>query len=466
MNAISNRKRHAVVLGGSMAGLLAARVLSDSFDEVTVVERDELPSHASPRKGVPQARHTHALLARGAEIVERLLPGFGADLDAAGARTLHVGRDVAFLGRFGWSRHFARTIPLRAATRDLIEATVRAHVRRLARVQFREGHEILGLDHRDGRVVGVRLVRRGVPDVRIALRADLVVDAMGRASRMPMWLAELGCGTVAESVVDAGVADASAVYRDVAPLRGGHGGVLVTARGPEVCRGGMVFPIEGGLYVATLTGMRGDAPPTDEAGFLDFARRLRAPDVYDAIVGATRVSPITATRTTANRLRHYERLRRWPRGLVAIGDAVCAFNPVYGQGMTVAAMEAELLGELLRTGRFHGRGFQRAVAKLVAPVWSGATLEDFRYAGTRGEAPLATRLVHRYMDAVFELVPHDAWASERLTRVLQLLEPPTTLFAPAMLRRIVASQLFGRRAAPELPRAAAVEIEPAPASIG
>lgn len=449
-----------------MAGLLAARVLSDAFDEVTVVERDELPHDASPRKGVPQARHAHALLARGAEIIERLLPGFGADLDAGGARMLHVGRDIAFLGRFGWSQHFSPAIPLRAATRDLIEATARAHVRRLPRVRFRDGHEILGLDHRDGRVVGVRVVRRGVPDVRMTLRADLVVDATGRASRTPMWLAELGCGKVEETVVDAGVAYASAIYRDVSPARGGHGAVFVTPRGPEVCRGGMVFPIEGGLSIVTLSGVRGHAPPTDESGFLDFASSLRAPDVHDAIRRATRVSPITTTRTTANRLRHYERLRRWPRGLVAIGDAVCAFNPVYGQGMTVAAMEAELLGGMLKTGRFRERAFQGATAKLVAPVWSGATLEDFRYGGTRGEAPLATRLVHRYMDAVFALVPHDAWASQRLARVLQLLEPSSTLFAPAMLARIAAARWLGRWGAPELPPAAAIEVEPAPASIG
>jgi 2-polyprenyl-6-methoxyphenol hydroxylase-like FAD-dependent oxidoreductase len=332
-------------------------------------------------------------------------------------------------------------------------------------VRFRDGHEILGLDHRDGRVLGVRIARRDAPHLETILLADLVVDATGRASRAPEWLAALGCGAVEETVVDAGVAYASALYRDVPLLPGGDGAVLVTPRAPDECRSGMVVPVEGGLSIVTLSGVRGHAPPTDEAGFLEFARSLRAPHVHDAIRRARRVSPIATTRTTANRLRHYERLRRWPRGFIAMGDAVCAFNPVYGQGMTVAAMEADLLGDLLRTGRFRERAFLRAVASLVAPVWSTATLEDFRYGGTRGEAPLATRLAHRYVDAVFALVPHDAWASERVSRVLQLLEPSSALFAPAMLRRIVAARWFGRRSVPELPRTVAVEMDAAPASI-
>jgi len=439
-----------VVLGGSMAGLLAARVLTDHFDEVTVVERDVLPEAAAPRKGVPQARHVHALLARGAAILERYLPGFGADLDAAGAPTLQFGRDVDVLGRFGWSRPFSPTIPLRAATRDLIEATVRARVRKLGRVRLLDGHDIVGLAHEGGRVTGVRITGRDMPCAQTLLPADLVVDATGRASRAPRWLEAMGYDAVEETVVDAGVAYASALYRDVPPMPGGHAGVLVTPHAPETCRSGMVFPIEGGLHIVTLMGAGGELPPGDEAGFLRYAGSLRAPHVHEAIRGATRVSPIATSRTTANRLRHFERMRRWPRGFVAVGDAVCAFNPTYGQGMTVAALEAERLDAMLRAGPLRERAFQKAVAALVAPIWSMATLEDFRYPGTRGERPPAARFVHRYMDAVFRLLPHDAWVSERFTRVVQLLAPSTSLFAPGMLARLAAARLYGRRATPEL----------------
>lgn len=435
---------HAIVIGGSIAGLVAARVLARDFQQVTLLERDELPDDPSARRGVPQAHHVHAMLARGAMVLEELFPGLDAELAEAGAPELHIGEDVGYLGRFGWTAPFQPTIPFRAASRLLLEQRLRRRVRALERVSVLAGRDVARLLATAGgrRVTGVVCAGGGGEE---KLEADLVVDASGRGSRAPTWLKELGRGAPPETVVDAYVGYATRIYDDLPPLAGGWRSVFVLWA-PPVTRGGVVFPFEGGRAFVSLAGAARDYPPTDEAEFVAFARSLRAPHVHEAILEARPVSDIYATRSTANRWVHYERLADPPAGFVAVGDAVCAFNPVYGQGMTVAALGAELLGELVRRevpAQDFPRVFQRRLARRVRTVWGMATNEDFRFPTTSGQVPFTTRLGHRYLNALMRMGPSDPDVTRTLARVFQLLDSPLEILRPGIALRALARSVLG-----------------------
>ena len=339
------RRRHAVVVGGSLAGMLAARVLSDHFHDVTLLERDYFPETPTARKGLPQGRHVHVLLGRGRGVIERFLPGLTGELVRAGANPMDATQDVAWMGPYGWYVRFSGDLLLLASSRDLIDSVVRGRVAALPNVRIRQGIDVAGLLR--GRIGGA-----GVAGVRLRARpagleagrggdelaADLVVVADGRNSRLPDWLTELGYEPPRDTVISSFQGYASRFYRPAAGFQADWKALYIQQAPPADPRGGLVSPVEGGRWLVSLVGGDGDYPPTDETGFFDFARSLRSPALYEAIAGAEPLTPIAGQRATENRLRHYDRLGHFPEGVVAVGDAVCAFNPVYGQGMTVAAL--------------------------------------------------------------------------------------------------------------------------------
>lgn len=440
-------ERHAVVIGGSMAGLLAARVLADHFARVTIVERDRFPATPSFRKGVPQSRHLHILLVRGRELLDQLFPGIVADLHAAGAVDVEWPREVLWLSTAGWSERYTPGITLLSASRELIEWHVRQRVAALPGIAFREECDAAGLlASPDGRtVVGVRLrPRTGETGGREedALAADLVVDASGRDSRAPEWLVALGYPTPRETVVDSFIGYASRYYAPPVDTPLGWKGMILLAT-VENPRGGGYMPIEGGRWLVTIAGSGRDYPPTDEAGFLDFARGMRSPILYETLRRAEPLSPIVGYRRMENRLLHYERLPRRPERFVVLGDAVCAFNPAYGQGMTVAARSALVLDRCLREQRARRRRddlagladrFQRALARSNALPWLMATGEDLRFPQTSGPRPgPAARLVQRYLDRVIRASTDTPVVGRSFLRVAHLVAPPAVLFHPRVL---------------------------------
>jgi len=439
--------RPAVVIGGSMAGLLAARVLADHFERVTVVERDRFPAEPAFRKGVPQARHVHVLLTRGSRALERLFPGVTAELAAAGAPAVDWTADLAVLMRGGWHPRFPSGMVTRTCSRALLEWTIRRRVAARSNIRFLEACDVVDLlpDPSGAGVAGARLRWREAPPERLApeereaLRADLVVDASGRDSRAPRWLGALGYPAPAETTINSFLGYATRWYRRPAGFAADWKALLLSAGPPEGKRGGVILPVEGDRWFVTLTGGGRDYPPADEADFLAFARTLRAPTLYEAILGAEPLSPVYSYRRTENRLRHYERLPRWPEGFVVVGDAVCAFNPVYGQGMTVAALAAEALDACLaaQTARGGLAGlaprFQRQLAKVNEPAWLLATGEDFRYRETEGGRPGWTaRLLHRYMDHLLLAAAQDPAVHRVFIEVIQLLQPPRALARPSI----------------------------------
>jgi 2-polyprenyl-6-methoxyphenol hydroxylase-like FAD-dependent oxidoreductase len=429
---------HAVVVGGSLTGLLAVRVLTDHFDRVTLVERDRFPAGAAFRAGTPQARHLHVLWTRGLEILEDLFPGLEKTLLDAGAAEIGVPSDCLWLTAAGWRERFEVT-RLLTFSRPLLDWAVRARLigdSALA-LDVLEGNEATGLVARGHDVAGVAL-RSGE-----TMAADLVVDATGRGSRAPEWLATLGYPAPPETLVDPLLGYASRYYAVPAGFDPGWKALYLQADPPLTRRTGGLFPQEGGRWICSLSGAGRDYGPTGEEAFLDFAKGLRDPVLYEAIRDAEPLSPITGFRRTANHRRHYDRLPAWPHGFVVMGDAACAFNPIYGQGMTVAAISALALDQCLRDDPPDlERRFQRHVARSGAGAWLIATGEDLRYRET--EAPptrLSTRLINAYVDRVVAAANVDRRVCASLLDVLALSSAPVSLFSPAVLARVTAGRV-------------------------
>ncbi len=447
---------HAIVIGGSMAGLLAARVLTDHFDRVTLVERDRFPEGPSPRKGVPQARHLHALLVRGRMILEQLFPGLEAELVAAGAIKMDVSADFRWLSPVGWGPRFQSGVVTISCSRDLLEWNVRRRLAVSDRVRLIEERGVIGLLPNADRtgVIGVRTLPRGhagdKPGETEDLHADLIVDASGRGSHAPQWLAALDYPTPRETAINSYLGYASRIYAPPANFQADWKALLLQTKPPNMARAGGLLPLEGKRWMVTLGGAARDYPPTDEAGFLEFARSLRSPILYESIQGAEPLSPIYGYRRTENRLRHYEAMARWPERFVVLGDAACVFNPIYGQGMTTAAMAALTLNRCLKESRSDGglgrlaRRYQQQLARTNADAWLMATGEDFRYPTTEGgHRDWTTRLMHRYMDEVLLLAAERADVYATFVKVLHLVKPPAALFRPGILAR-VAMRAAGR----------------------
>ncbi len=462
--------RTAIVIGGGMAGLFAASVLADHCGRVIVLERDDtwrprsraidhsedrdcLPQ-AAGRSGVPQSRHVHVLLLRGVQVLRRRFPGLEEELLALGALRFQWLKDTAALAGDSWLPRFDSNLLGFSVSRALLESHIRERLRRRGNIQFRTGHRVVGLStnrpqvpvngHQEdeasaneSRVTGAVCTVEGET---VTLHADLVVDASGRSSRLPSWLEELGYAAPQESTVNADVGYATRWYKIPENWQADWKMVLLATRFPDIKGGAVVQPVEGERWVVTLVGYAGDHPPTDEAGFEEFARRLIGPQVWEAISGAEPLTGIGGYRRTENHWRHYERLKRWPRGLIALGDSVCAFNPVYAQGMTVSALSAELLDEFLRRGgsrkqggdsqMLSGLAFQKKLAKMLQTPWQLATSDDFRWAGrTAGEATFVDRFMHRYVEHVLDRI-HRPDVCLTFFKVAHLISPPAALFRP------------------------------------
>lgn len=434
----------AVVIGGSMAGMWAARVLSDHFEQVIVLERDRLPAQPGPRNAVPQARHTHVLLTQGQRILDRLFPGLDEDLAADGAPEIYWSQEASAFGRAGWSPHFESDLRSRTCSRDLLEWRLRQRLAAMPGVRFEQETTVTGLLAAGGSVSGVRVQRRGDhSETDETLAADFVVDASGRNSHAAAWLQELGYPAPQQTVVNAFLGYASRVYRRPAGFDAGWKSLLIASQHPRFPYGGVIYPIENEAWIVTLGGVNRHYPPIDEQGFLAFARQLAVPDLYQAIRQAQPLSPISGYRRTENILRHFDRLDAWPGRFVALGDAVCGFNPVYGQGMTVAALGALTLDDELRRSRGDlnnvGRRFQGRLAKVIRAPWLMATGEDLRWPATEGDRPSgAARLTQRYIDQVLLAAGADPVVSLAFWQVTHLVEPPTLLFHPRVVAHTLA----------------------------
>jgi 2-polyprenyl-6-methoxyphenol hydroxylase-like FAD-dependent oxidoreductase len=431
----------AVVLGGSMAGLLAARVLSERFKRVVVVERDVLPPVGEHRRGVPHARHVHGLHPLGLEILNELFPGFSTSLAASGA----VLCDVLSDSRWQLSAHQLRQLQTGMgalfASRPFLEGHVRALVRQLPGVRFLEESSISGLTvTADKRVItGVEV--RGPDGLSSQVAGSLVVDATGRGSRTPTWLTELGYRSPAEDRVEIGLGYATRRYR-LRPGAMGRNQLILTAGTRANSRAAALAVIEGGHHLLTLAGICGDYPPLDPAGFDEFMTRLPTPDVAAAVAGAEPLDDPVPFRFPASVRRRYDRLAAFPAGLLVIGDAVCSFNPIYGQGMTVAATEAMTLrGLLARDAVPDARRYFRAIKPAIDIPWDIVVSSDLAFPEVPGKRTAKVRLANAYLPRLHAAATHDEALATAMIRVIGLKDRPEGLLRPGRVLRVLRGNL-------------------------
>jgi 2-polyprenyl-6-methoxyphenol hydroxylase-like FAD-dependent oxidoreductase len=434
--------QHAIVLGASMAGLLAARVLSEAFERVTVVERDDLRPRdglRATRRGVSQGGHAHALLARGHQILENdLFPGLTKELEGLGMPTGDVGGNLRWFFNGEQLPQPDLGLLCVSAYRPALENQVRARVNELDNVTFVDRCDIIEPattpDHE--RVTGVWIRRREDAAENEKLAADLVMDCTGRGGRTLAWLEGFGYPRPEEERVKIGLTYTTRHYRMPEDQIGDDLAIIPVAT-PTHPRGA-VFSRACGRFQLSLTGILGDSAPVDPEGFSEYSRSLPIPHIFDAISKAEPLDDPVAIRYPASVRRRYEKLDRFPAGMLVMGDAVCSFNPVYAQGMTVSALESLVLRDYLRKGRVPGfREFFRSISRVIDPPWEISATGDLGFPGVESKRTVKVRVINAYMARLQAAAPHDEVVTTAFLRTAGLIDSPQSLLRPGTSIRVL-----------------------------
>ncbi len=441
----------AVVVGAGIGGLAAAAALADVFATVTVLDRDDLPDAPVPRSGVPQSRHLHMLLASGLKALGELFPDIEQDIIAAGAVPMRAGLDLRYefpdLHPFpqrdlGWTGL--------SVSRPVLEHTVRHALLRRPNVEIRPRSRVVELlaDADGAAVTGVRVADGEGGSVP----ADLVVDASGRGALTLALLQSLGRPAPEESAIGVDIRYATAQFAMPADPPAGWKGVLIPVDPRGSRRAGALFPVEGHRWMVVLAGVHGDTPPADRDGFRGFAATLHTKTIFEAIRDLEPVVPIERYGLPASVRRYFDRLAFFPRGLLTTGDGLCLFNPIYGQGMSVAAQQGKLLRRMLdRLGADEtlaglAPAFFAKAQTLADTPWWNAAVPDLVHPETTGERPPNFADALQYGAALRRLAAEDADVYRLLLEVQHLLKPRSALGDPALVARVRAAMGAPQRA--------------------
>lgn len=447
-------RRHAVVIGGSLSGLLAAAVLAEHAT-VTVIDADLLPEGPAPRRGLPQGRHTHLLWSGGARAMERILPGITEELTGAGALRRSLPTDLVTKTAQGWIPRCGEKQFNISCSRDLLDSVLRARVTGLAGVSTLQQSRVRGLEGTAARVTGVRVDTPGEENRLVT--ADLMVDASGRGSRATAWLRKLGVGGIRQAEVDSGLVYATRIFEAPAGAHEAGFPIINVQSDPRVPVPGQtatIVPIENGQWQATLSGTRGGQPTGDPDRFIPFAKGMRDPIVGELLEGRKPLTDVAVTPGTANRRVYFEKAAL-PEGFFAVGDSVATFNPLYGQGMSVAAQGLLAVRALLREKGLDrpgtGREAQRAIAPQVSTAWELATSQDILYPGATGMKPKAgTGLLNAYVDRLMTGATTDEVLTGALFKVITMSGAPTDWLRPSVLWHVLRASDRGASQGPPL----------------
>lgn len=451
----------AIVIGGSITGLLTAKVLTNYFKRVTIVERDRFPERPEPRKGIPQCTQLHILLTRGRQIIEELFPGICDELVTQGAATVDMIGDVKWLNPFGWAKRFPSGFMALSFSRYILDWLIYQRLIATDSIDFLEQAHVTELvsSKYDKAVSGVKIKQRDDTGQKIdqTLLADLVVDASGYSSKAPQWLEAIGYQAPKETRITTGMGYASRLYEIPSDFQADWKGVYIQAAPPKRTRMGVLYPIENNRWIVGVCDTTPNRPSKEETAFLEALRQLPSPIIYNAVKQAKPATSIRIYYPPGNRLRHYEKLARQPERFVILGDAVCSFTPIYGQGMTVAALGAIILGKCLteisqdRSLNLCGlaKTFQTRLAKINADPWIAATSQDAKYPSVEGitKAPsIAEKLIGWYLDRVICLTttaknPETAIA---LSEVFHMIKSAGTLFHPRITLQVLKQAMGGQ----------------------
>lgn len=441
MNANAPGRQHAIVMGGGIAGLLAARVLADHFRRVTVLEKDSCPVDGVPRAGVPQGRHIHILLPQGARVLDRLFPGKLVELTDRGAKRFDYGKSRFYVVGT-WLPRVDTDLHSFAQTRPLLEESIRRWVNGMANIAtvYEVQNSALLRCKSSSRMAGVEYERGGKHE---ELHAELVIDATGRSTRLPRWLSENGFGNVRETSVGIDLGYATGCFRVPQNVLPDHPMLYIVGPPPHQKRVGVVFQVEDGIVFGGLGGYHGDHPPADRAGFLAFAQSLNQPHVFNVLSQSELCGPIVQFRIPAAVRRSYLSVRNFPDGLLPIGDAICSLDPAFGQGMTMAALEAETLSQsLAENGTIHStlrRQYLRRVDDCLDVAWDLSCGENFKYSQTTGRRPVGFPITRRYRD--FLTTSNDPRVLAKIYKVITLTAPPHSILRPDLAFRALMSKI-------------------------
>ncbi|MBA2953724.1 FAD-dependent monooxygenase [Nocardioides sp. CGMCC 1.13656] len=434
------------MLGAGIGGLVAARVLADTFDEVTIVERDVMPGGGHGRRGVPQGRHVHGMQAGGLPLLEELFPGLRAELAGDGAHEIaDLSRvSLRFAGRL-LNQAELPVAPVLSVSRPHLEWRIRERVRRLSGVRVAEGLEAVGVtstvDGDRARVTGVRVAPAATRDAKErTIDADLVVDATGRGSRMPVWLEQLGCARPDEERVVVHIGYASQTFR--LPRDSYPQDLIIEGRAPGRRHGFGAFACEQDRWTFSIMSYgAGERPPTEPEERMRLMHQMAPPWLAEALSAAEPLDDVARHAHPTSHWRHYERLGRLPVGLLAFGDAIAAFNPIYGTGMTVALKQGVALRTALETTTDTElpRRFYRAAARPLSAAWALSTGADLAYPETLGKRTRRGALMGRYVARFLAAAEHDPVLARRFLAVAGLVEAPSALLAPAAVAKVVRS---------------------------
>jgi 2-polyprenyl-6-methoxyphenol hydroxylase-like FAD-dependent oxidoreductase len=428
-----------VVLGGSLSALFAAQALSEGYDEVILVDRDDLIGVREVRRGAPQGRHINGLLARGSRAMEDLFPEITVEMVRAGCPLT----DLA-----GTVRWYVNGVPLQqvragltnvAARRPVMEAHVRERIQELPNVKFMERYDVTGLVTTPDRtrVTGARVQRHEPGSEEEVLQADLVVDATGRGSRASVWLETLGYPRVQEQGAKIGLGYASRHYRLKSDPFGTDHSIIVIAS-PDRPRGAIFTKTDDGVVELTTYGILGDHPPTDPEGFNSFVKTLAAPEIYEAICDAEPLDDPALYRFPTTLRRRYEWLNRFPEGFILVGDAICTPNPVFAQAQTLAALEGLALRDHMRRGRMpRSLEFMAEVGRIIDPAWDMTTGVDLSFPGVEGHRTLKLRMIQKYMQRVLMAATQDPSVTEAFMRSAGMVDMPQALMRPGLFVRVM-----------------------------
>ena len=421
--------KQAVVIGGSIAGLLSAAVLSKHFEKVLLLDADHLDYAGQARKLTPQANHVHGLLSSGWAVIQEMFPGIEASLRSKGAHWVHFGKE------FRW-HHFGK---VKAQFEDLmegpfmsrscIEQALHEELQEIENVEIRSHCRVATLLGNGQSVTGVTTC----DDEQ--LLADLVLDASGRASRMPEWLEAMSVKAPAKKVLPAGLRYSSCRFRPQPEYSADWKALFIIPKPPET-RAGAVFPMENGDWLVTLSGRAGDTMPTNAAEFLDYAESLETDELYDAIKGADPVSELQHYRYSESQRRYYENTQL-PKNLYVLGDALCSFNPIFGQGMTVCALEAQKLGEQLVSGGIHSAAYFKAIRPVVDHAWEMITVEDMRHPHLLAERSFKVKCMQALTARVYDKTAEDGQLNKLFYEVIHFTRPPTDLCKLSVLLKLI-----------------------------
>ncbi|OBI22394.1 2-polyprenyl-6-methoxyphenol hydroxylase-like oxidoreductase [Mycobacterium sp. E2327] len=435
----------AVILGASISGLLAARVLADFYETVTVVERDALPDGPQTRRGVPQGAQPHTLPTRAAGIMDQLFPGFLDELAAGGARVWNDGDLSRHCLTFAGHRLLRsgkipdpESIVIHHAHRPFVEWNLRRRVRGISNVTFLDAHDVVRLTStpQGERVTGVVLAPRD-SGVERTVTADLVVDTTGRGSRTPRFLEQLGYRPPREDKLMVHVTYASMrVYVAPGTLRENF---IIEAAEPGRPVAFAMFGGEDDTYVLAVQTMAGRPAPTDRAALLNSLTDVAPPHALAAARSSEPLTDVAQYKFPSNRWRRYDRLERTPGGLIVMGDAMCNFNPLYGQGMSVAAIESLILRDCLEAGEQSlPRRFFGLAAKEIGVAWRAALASDLALPQIAGHRTVSMRLRNAYVDHVLSAAETEPVMVQKFLRMMNMVDQRGELFHPSTMLQIIA----------------------------